>query len=97
MFRFTLFGVPVEIQPWFWISTALMGGASENYYSVKPSVLWYVPKRYAFATKTQWIIGIGANATWGPDGFHLSSSSRVRAEITFRQVMAKIRDVTSRD
>ena len=26
MVRFTLFGVPVEIQPWFWLSTALLGG-----------------------------------------------------------------------
>jgi len=25
MVRFTLFGVPVEIQPWFWVSTALLG------------------------------------------------------------------------
>lgn len=78
-------------------NTSLMGGASENYFALKPSVLWYVPRRYAFVSKTQWIIGLGANATWGPDGFHLSSSSRVRAEITFRQVMAKLRDVTSRD
>ena len=28
MVRFTLFGVPVEIQPWFWISGALLGGAT---------------------------------------------------------------------
>lgn len=27
MFRFTLFRVPIEIQPWFWITGALVGGA----------------------------------------------------------------------
>ncbi|MGE9270331.1 MAG: metalloprotease [Verrucomicrobiales bacterium] len=27
MFRFTLFRVPIEIQPWFWITAALFGGA----------------------------------------------------------------------
>lgn len=27
MFRFTLFRVPIEIQPWFWITGALIGGA----------------------------------------------------------------------
>jgi stage IV sporulation protein FB len=27
MIRFTLFGVPVEIQPWFWLLPALIGGA----------------------------------------------------------------------
>ncbi len=29
MIRFTIFGVPVEIQPWFWVTTALLGGALE--------------------------------------------------------------------
>jgi len=27
MIRFTIFGIPVEIQPWFWVTTALLGGA----------------------------------------------------------------------
>lgn len=27
MVRFTLFGVPVEIQPWFWATSAMLGGA----------------------------------------------------------------------
>lgn len=26
MIRFSLFGIPVEIQPWFWITLALIGG-----------------------------------------------------------------------
>jgi stage IV sporulation protein FB len=31
MVRFTLFGVPVEIQPWFWLGTAMLsGGLSSN-------------------------------------------------------------------
>ncbi len=27
MFRFTIFGIPVEVQPFFWVITALLGGA----------------------------------------------------------------------
>lgn len=27
MVRFTLFGIPVEIQPWFWVTAAILGGA----------------------------------------------------------------------
>jgi len=78
-------------------TTALIGDATQNFYSIRPSVLWYVPRHYAPITKTQWIVGLGLNSTWGPDGFHLSSSSRVRAEITFRQVMDKIRNTTRQD
>lgn len=28
MFRFTIFGIPVEVQPFFWVITALLGGAT---------------------------------------------------------------------
>ncbi|MCW1883607.1 site-2 protease family protein [Luteolibacter flavescens] len=30
MVRFTLFGIPVEIQPWFWLTIALLSGALFN-------------------------------------------------------------------
>lgn len=78
-------------------TTALIGDTTQNFYSIRPSVLWYAPKRFTFNSKTQWIFGIGAHASWGPDGFHLGSSSRVRAEITLRQVMQKIRNTTKRE
>ncbi|BCX48749.1 zinc metalloprotease M50B family [Haloferula helveola] len=28
MLRFSLFGIPVNVQPWFWITLALLGGAT---------------------------------------------------------------------
>jgi hypothetical protein len=42
-------------------------------------------------SKTQWILVLGARVSFGPDGTEISTSSRVRAEITFRQVMEKFR------
>jgi len=76
-------------------TTALIGERTQNFYSVVPSVLWYVPMRYANFTKTQWIVSLGVNSTWGPDGFYVTTSSRVRAEITFKQVMQKLHDATT--
>ena len=73
-------------------TTAVISNTTQNFYSVRPSFLWYAPKRFTFNSKTQWIFGLGANATWGPDGFHLGTSGRVRAEITLRQVMNNIRN-----
>lgn len=72
-------------------TSALITSHSERYYLLQPGLLWYVPRKYTFHSKTQWILGLNANASWGPDGFDLSLGSRVRAEITFRQVMAKLR------
>jgi hypothetical protein len=72
-------------------TTALVGGAPKYFFYLQPSLLWYVPKKLTFHSKTQWIIGVGAPITWGPDGTEFKVNSRVRAEITFGQVIARMR------
>jgi len=72
-------------------TTAVLGDRPEDFFYVRPNLLWYVPKKYTFNYQTQWIVGLGLRASWGPDGTEVSFSSKVRAEITFRQVMEKIR------
>lgn len=69
-----------------------MSGIDEHFFSIRPSVLWWVPRRFTLNSKTQWIVGFGARSTWGPDGYEFSTGSRVRAEITFRQALQKVRD-----
>lgn len=71
-------------------TTALFDRRTNNFVYLQPGLLWYVPSRFTLHSKTQWIVGFGARATFGPDGTHLSLSSRLRAEITFRQVMDKM-------
>jgi hypothetical protein len=72
-------------------TTALLGDTTEHFFYLRPSVLWYVPRKMTLNSKTQWIVGLGAPLTWGPDGFEFKVNSRLRAEITFRQVLAKMR------
>lgn len=72
-------------------TTAMLGDRTEHFYYLRPSLLWYVPSRYTFNSKTQWILGLGIRASYGPDGTELSFYNRVRAEITFRQVMDNVR------
>lgn len=73
-------------------TTAVIGDTTEHFFYLRPSLLWYVPKRFTFNSKTQWIIGLGVRSTWGPDGYEFGISNRVRAEITFRQFMANMRE-----
>ena len=72
-------------------TTALVSNGPEHFFYLQPSVLWYVPKKMTFHSKTQWIVGFGAPMTWGPDGFEFKANSRLRAEITFLQVIEKMR------
>jgi len=71
-------------------TTSVITSHSENFYYLQPGVLWYVPSKFTFHSKAQWIVGLGVRTTWGPDGFDFGTSSRVRAEITFRQVLDTI-------
>ncbi len=73
-------------------TTTLIGGRTDSFFYLQPSFLWYVPKPYTFHSKTQWIVGLGLRSAWGPDGYDFGTNTRVRAEITFRQVLANVRD-----
>lgn len=73
-------------------TTSVLSGHDEHIFSVRPSVLWFVPKNYTFNSKTQWILGLGVRGTWGQDGFDVGTGTRVRAEITFGQAMQRLRD-----
>ncbi|SDS65375.1 hypothetical protein [Opitutus sp. GAS368] len=75
-------------------TTTLIGDESHQFVNLQPSVLWYVPKKYTFNFKTQWIVGLGVRSSWGPDGYDFGLNTRVRAEITFRQVLENIRERT---
>lgn len=72
-------------------TTTLISGIDEHFFTVNPSVIWFVPRKYTFHSRTQWLVGFGVRSTWGPDGHDLSTGSRVRAEITFRQAVEKLR------
>jgi hypothetical protein len=77
-------------------TTAGLSNRPESFYYLQPGVLWYVPSKFTFHSKTQWIVGLSARATWGPDGTDFSLGSRLRAEITFRQFMDKMRGTKSK-
>jgi hypothetical protein len=78
-------------------TTSVISDYDEHIFSVRPSVLWFLPREYTFNSKTQWIVGIGVRGTWGPDGFDLSTGSRVRAEITFQQAVRRLRQTIAGD
>lgn len=74
-------------------TTAWLGQDTDHFVYVLPSVQWYVPRKFTFKSRTQWIVGLGLRTSWGPDGTDFSVRTRVRAEITFRQFMRNLRDL----
>jgi len=72
-------------------TTALIGERSNQFLYLQPGLLWYVPRRFTFNSKSQFIMGLGARSTWGPDGTDFGLSSRLRVELTLRQFLDGIR------
>lgn len=75
-------------------TTAGIGDETDHFFYLQPGVQWYVPRKFTFNSKTQWIASFGIRTSWGPDGTDVSFRTRVRAEITFRQLMRTIRERT---
>lgn len=75
-------------------TTAVIGEVTDHFCYLQPGVQWYVPRKFTFNSKTQWIASFGIRTSWGPDGTDISFRTRVRAEITFRQLMKNIRERT---
>lgn len=71
-------------------TTAWLGNRTDHFFYLQPGVQWYVPSRFTFHSKTQWIASFGIRTSWGPDGTDISFRTRLRAEITFRQVMNRL-------
>lgn len=72
-------------------TTALVGDRTHHFLYLQPGLLWYVPRRFTFNSKSQFIVGLGARTTFGPDGTDFSLNSRLRVEFTLRQFMDGIR------
>ena len=72
-------------------TTTLISGGNDHFFTLSPSVLWFAPRKYTWNSRTQWVLGLGFRSTWGPDGHDFSTRSRVRAEITFRQALDRLR------
>jgi len=75
-------------------TTAVLGDRADHFFYLQPGLIWYVPKKLALHSKTQWVISLSAPMSWGPDGYDISVTTRLRAEITFREVMASMRGVS---
>lgn len=73
-------------------ATTALAGLDEHFVTVRPTLLWWIPRRFTLHSETQWIFGLGLRATWGPDGREFSTGSRLRAELTFGQAVQRVRD-----
>lgn len=54
------------------------GGGSEDIYSIRPGVLWEIPRRHDRRLRSNWMVGVALNSTHGPGGSSLGASFKLR-------------------
>ena len=73
-----------------WTTSDGIGGPRDgNVFSLRPAIVWEVPKRYTFGAKGQWLLGLGLRATHGPDGTDFGASAKVRVNFDFKRLLGR--------
>ncbi len=64
-------------------TTRLLGSNDRDLVTVKPAIIWKVPKRYTFNSKDNWLLGLGLRTEHGHDGFDVSVSVKLKVNLDF--------------
>lgn len=71
------------------ITTTLVGKADKNFVTIRPGVIWDLPKKLVFNARGRWLAGFNLTATFGPDGNTLSTGGRFRGEVTLARLFGR--------
>lgn len=58
---------------------------SDDVYSLKPGILFAVPKKYTERIGGQWLLGFGLHSSYGPDGMDVGGTLKARVSIDIKR------------
>ena len=64
-------------------TTRLIGSGSHDFLTIRPGVIWDLPKALVFHARGRWLAGFNVTAVFGPDGNKISTGGRFRGVINF--------------
>jgi hypothetical protein len=65
-------------------TTRIWGSTKEDVYSVRPGLIWSIPRRYTWDSKANWLIGVAIPVSFGPDGTDIGIGAKLRLDFKFR-------------
>ncbi|MDA0346842.1 MAG: hypothetical protein O3C43_04825 [Verrucomicrobia bacterium] len=66
-------------------TTRVWGSSDEDLYSVRPGILWHVPRKFTFNSESQWIVGAAIPVSFGPDGTKVGINVKLRLNFKFNR------------
>jgi hypothetical protein len=65
-------------------TTRLIGSGSHDFLTIRPGVVWDLPKALVFNARGRWLAGFNLTFVFGPDGNTISTGGRFRGELNLR-------------
>ncbi len=65
-------------------TTRLNGTTERDLYTIRPGVIWKLPKRYTFNAKGDWFLGVSTPVAHGRDGTEFGVSAKLRISFNFK-------------
>jgi len=72
-----------------WTSSRVSRRFDHDVFTVRPGLVWVVPKRFTFGSDGRWVVGTGLRLSDGPDGFDVGVSMKLRANFNFRRLFKR--------
>lgn len=80
-------GVLYDHDPWHYTlevdatTTRLIGSGSHDFLTIRPGVVWVLPKPLVFNSRGRWLAGFNLTFVFGPDGNTISTGGRLRGQV----------------
>lgn len=65
-------------------TTRLLGSLDRDLITVRPEIIWKVPRKYTFDSQGNWILGFAVRSAYGRDGFDLGVALKIKINLEFK-------------
>jgi hypothetical protein len=67
-------------------TTSGIGKGNHDFVTIRPGVIWDLPKQLLFYARGHWLVGFNVTAVFGPDGDTFNTGGRFRGEVNLKRL-----------
>jgi hypothetical protein len=74
-------------------TTRVIGGTDEDVLTLRPGIIWEVPKLRDRTRRSNWMVGVGGRVSFGPDGTDIGASGKLRYNFDLKYLFTRKKPV----
>lgn len=85
-------GLLYDRHPWHYTlevdgtTTRWIGNGSHDFLTIRPGILWDLPKKWVFKSQGDWLAGFSVTFVFGPDGNTVNTGGRLRGQLNLTKL-----------